>query len=143
MIYTYTNDLVTRLKTVADFGGRVAATLGGSEADPALAFVETPSAWVVFSGMQNTAERSQRFQLMRLNFDVVLILEYGSGEMNFVDTQLKLIDDASQAVRGELVANTGTARWTYEGCRLISVNPDRVIYQLNFSADAAYSKQLT
>jgi phage gp37-like protein len=143
MISTYTTDLVEKLKTVTTFGGRVAATLGGSEADPALAMVDTPAAWVVFSGMQNTDRRGERFQLMRLNFDVVLIIEYGSGEDDFVNTQLQLIDDASQAVRGEIVADTGTARWAYESCRVISINPDRVIYQLNFSADAAYSKQLT
>jgi hypothetical protein len=143
MIDIYTNDLVSKLKTVTALGENVAASMGGTEADPALALIAVPAAWVVFSGMQNTGPDHQRFQLMRLNYSVVLILGYGAGEVDFVDTQLKLIDDASQAVRGTIVNDEGSKVWGYDGCTLISVNPDRVVYQLNFSADAAYAKQLT
>lgn len=141
MISDYTADLVAKLKTVPALGGRVAATLGGTEADPALATVETPAAWVVFSGLANTGPSQQRFQLMRLNYRVVLILEYGKGEEDFVDTQLQLIDDASQAVRGTLADNDGSKVWAFDGANLVSINPDRIVYELSFFAESAYAKQ--
>jgi len=143
MIKDVTSDLVEKLSTVTALGGRVAASLGGTEADPTLALIEVPAAWVVFIGSVNTAERDQRFQLMRLNYSVVLVLEYGAGESDFIDTQLKLIDDASQAVRGTKVAGADNLVWSFDGANLISVNPDRVVYQLQFSALQAYSKQLS
>lgn len=143
MIDLYTNDLVEKLKAVPAFGGRVGATLGGTEADPTLSNIEVPAAWVVFSGLQNRDQRDRRYQMMDMSFRVVVMLDYGNGESDFVDTQLKLIDDASQAVRGEIVADTGSMVWNFDGASIVSINPDRIVYELSFSAPAAYSKQLS
>lgn len=140
MITEYTQDLIEKLNTVAAFGGRVAATLAGSEADPALASIDAPCAWVVFQSSQNTDTSNQKWQLMQLNFSVVLVLAYSQGESDFVETQLQLIDDATQAVRGTLAAEQGSMYWSFDGCSYMVNNTDRVLYMLNFSAPAAYAK---
>jgi hypothetical protein len=73
----------------------------------------------------------------------VVILPYGAGESNFIDTQLKLIEDVSQAVRGTLADSAGSKLWAFDGCSLVEVEPTRITYQLTFSAESAYSKQPT
>lgn len=139
MIAEYANDLVTRLNTVTEFGGRVAVTLGGTEADPTLASVEAPCAWVVFRGQQNTAQSNRKFQDMRLFFSVILKLKNGEGENDFVNTQLQLIETASQAVRGKVIPDQGLQLWGYDGCSLIDYLPGAVLYDLTFAASAVYS----
>jgi hypothetical protein len=141
-ISDYTADLIAKLNTVPEFGGRVAATLGGTEADPALANIELPFAWVVLAGTQNVGEANQRWQMMSLDFSVTVAMRYGDGEADFVETQLKLLDDAAQAVRGEVTAQ-GSHLWSFDGLTYITNNVDRVLYGLNFSAPAAYAKQPT
>jgi hypothetical protein len=143
VIDTYTHDLINKIKTVAAFGGRVAATLGGTEADPTLAEVTTPCAWVLFESSQNSDQANRKWQMMRLNFSVVLILPYGAGETDFIDTQLKLVEDTAQAVRGTLAANQGSHLWGFEGCTLEQAEPTRITYRLMFSADESYANQTT
>jgi len=138
VIAEVTNNLVTKIKSVAAFGGRVAATLGGTEADPTLVNIATPSAWVLFQSSQNSDKPAQKWQVMRLNFSVVLFLQYGEGETDFVDTQLKLIDDVSQAVRGKTSSDSQQAIWEVNGFELVNVEPNRMTYQMSFSTEVAY-----
>lgn len=145
MISEFASDLVTKLNTLTEFGGRVGVTTGGTEADPTLSGLEAPAAWVVFRGMQNTDQPNRRFQVMRLFFSAVIKLDYGKGEADF-HTQLQLIELASQAVRGTTVprANDTPGRdedlWAYEGCSIIDVAADTVVYDLTFAASTAYSR---
>lgn len=136
-------DLVNRIGELSAYGGRVAVTLGGTEADPTLANLETPNAWIVFHSSQNTGKEGQRWQEVRFNFNVIVALPYSQGESDFTDIQLKLLEDTAQAVRGNLPNPNGSNLWMYDGCMLLSVDPDKVHYQLNFSTMGAYSKQLT
>lgn len=138
MIAEITNNLVDKIKGVAAFGGRVAATLGGTEADPTLVNIQSPCAWVLFQSSQNRDKPAQKWQVMRLNFSVVLFLQYGEGETDFVDTQLKLIDDVSQAVRGKTSSDSQQALWEVNGFELVNVEPNRMTYQMSFSTEVAY-----
>lgn len=140
MIAEYASDLVTKLKTVTELGGRVAVTMGGTEADPTLAGVEAPAAWVVFRSQQNTAQQNRKFQDTRIFFSVLLKLKYSAGETDFVDTQLNLIEKASQAVRGKGVPDQGLQLWGYDGCTLVDFTADSVFYDLTFAASAVYSE---
>lgn len=140
MIAEYASDLVTRLNTVTELGGRVAVTMGGTEADPTLSSVEAPAAWVVFRSQQNTAQPNRKFQDTRITFSVLLKLKYGAGETDFVDTQLNLIEKASQAVRGKGVPDQGNQLWGYDGCTLVDFTPSAVFYDLTFAASAVYSE---
>jgi len=138
-----TKDLVERISTVlTPLGGVCAATLGGTENDPALENCPLPSAWVRFEGSQSAGPNEQRSQAMLLNFSAVLVVEYGKGETDFTDTQLKLIDDVSQAVRGTQADPAGNL-WTFLGANLLTINPDRCMYLLQFQVRGYYAKQLT
>lgn len=136
-------DLVNRIGALTPYGGRVAVTLGGTEADATLANQPTPNAWVVFHSSVNVGKEGQRWQEVRFNFNVIVALPYSLGETDFTDNQLKLIEDTSQAVRGNLPNSNGSNLWMYDGCMLLSIDPDKVHYQLNFSTVGAYAKQLT
>lgn len=138
-----TKDLVNRIQTVlSPLGGVVAATLGGTEADPAMEKCPLPSAWVRFEGSRSAGPNEQRSQAMTLNFGVVLVVKYGEGETDFTDTQLKLIDDISQAVRGTQADPAGNL-WTFLGSNLLTINPDRALYLLEFQVKGYYAKQIT
>lgn len=136
-------DLVNRIDAVLQpLGGVTGATLGGTEADPALEKCPLPSAWVRFEGSTSAGPDAQRSQAMLLNFSVVLVVKYSEGDLDFTDTQLKLVDDVSQAVRGTQADPAGNL-WTFLGCNLLTINPDRALYLLQFQIRGYYSKQLT
>lgn len=143
MIGDILEDLVNKVKTVSALGGRVAATLGGTEGDPTLVHIETPAAWAIFQGSLNSDKPAQKWQVMRHNFNVLVFLPYGQGEANFIDTQLKLVEDVAQAVRGTLPLDQGSTLWEFTGVNLIDIEPTRITYQLSFSVEAAYAKQTT
>lgn len=140
MIDQLTSDLIAKVGTVTALGGRVAATLGGTEADPTLANLETPAAWVIYQGSQNSDKPAQKWQVTRENFTVLVFLTYGAGETDFVNTQLKLVEDIAQAVRGTLPMEQGSTLWEFAGASLVDIEPTRVTYQLSFATEVAWKK---
>jgi hypothetical protein len=136
-------DLVTKIDALSSYGGRVAVTLGGTEADATLANLETPNAWVVFDRSQNTGKEGQRWSEVRFTFAVVVALPYSKGESDFTDIQLKLIEDTTQAVSGTPSTPNGSNLWIFDSSSLLSVDPNKVHYELRFSTVGAYAKQLT
>ena len=140
MIGAVLGDLIAKVSSVTALGGRVAATLGGTEADPTLVHIETPAAWVLYQGSQNSDKPAQKWQVMRENFIVLVFMTYGAGEEDFIDTQLKLVEDIAQAVRGTLPMDQGSTMWEYSGASLVDVEPSRVTYQLSFSTEVARQK---
>lgn len=139
IISTITQDLLNKLKSVPTLGDRVGCTLGGTEADPTLANMPAPFAWVIVQSSQNVDTDRPKYQRITVNYVVFLGLDYGKGESDFVDTQLTLIEDIARAVGGTEVSVPGPGRWSYEGCNWIHGDPTRAMYALNFSAVAHYS----
>lgn len=133
-------DLIDKVKTVSTLGGRVAATLGGTEADPTLVQIETPAAWVLYRGSQNSDKPAQKWQITRENFSVLVFLAYGNGEDDFIDTQIQLVEDIAQAVRGTLPLEQGSTLWEFDGGTLVEIEPTRVTYELRFSTEVAWKK---
>jgi len=141
IISTITQDLLNKLKTVPALGDNVGCTLGGTEADPTLANVPAPFAWVQVQSSQNEDTERPKYQRVRINYVVFLGLDYGKGESGFVDTQLTLIEDVAKAVGSTEVSVPGPGRWSYEGSNWVHGDPSRVVYALNFSAVAHYQPQ--
>lgn len=135
---TITQDLLNKLKTVPALGENVGCTLGGTEADPTLASIPAPFAWVIFHSSTNEDTDRPRYQRIRANYVVFLGIDYGKGESDFVDNQLTLIDDVTRAVGGTEVSVPGPGRWSYEGSNWVHTDPNRAVYALNFSAVAHY-----
>lgn len=140
MIGAVLQDLITKVSSVTALGGRVAATLGGTEADPTLVHITTPAAWVLYQGSQNSDKPAQKWQITRENFTVLVFISYGQGEANFIDTQIKLVEDIAQAVRGTLPMDQGSTLWEFNGASLVEIEPTRVTYQLSFSTEVAWKK---
>lgn len=140
MINDVLKDLIAKVKTVSALGGRVAATLGGTEADPTLVHITTPAAWVLYQGSQNSDKPAQKWQVTRENFTVLVFMAYGQGEADFLDTQIKLVEDIAQAVRGTLPMDQGSTYWEFDGASLVEIEPTRVTYQLSFATEVAWKK---
>lgn len=140
MINDVLKDLIAKVKTVSALGGRVAATLGGTEADPTLVHITTPAAWVLYQGSQNSDKPAQKWQVTRENFTVLVFMAYGEGETDFVDTQIRLVEDIAQAVRGTLPMDQGSTYWEFDGASLVEIEPTRVTYQLSFATEVAWKK---
>lgn len=141
VLSTITQDLLNKLKSVPALGERVGCTLGGTEADPILATMPAPYAWVFVQSSQSEDTDRPRYMRIRVNYVVFLGLDYGQGESDFVDNQLTLIEDVARAVGGTEVSVPGPGRWAYEGANWVHGDPTRQVYALNFSAVAHYSPQ--
>ena len=140
MIGAVLEDLIAKVSSVTALGGRVAATLGGTEADPTLVHIETPAAWVLYQGSQNSDKPAQKWQVTRENFNVLVFLAYGQGEDDFINTQIALVEEIAQAVRGTLPLDQGSTLWEFQGATLVEVEPTRVTYQLSFATEVAWKK---
>lgn len=136
---TLARDLVNKINDITAFGGRVAMTLGGTEADPTLSNLETPHAWVVLNSSQASSQDRERWTKVRYSFTVILGIPYGEGEANFIDNQLTLIEDVCQAVTGTQVTQKGPV-WAFDGLSFIGGEPHLVRYSLAFSATAFYTQ---
>lgn len=137
---TVAQNLVNILKDVPDFGGRVGMTLGGTEADPTLSNLETPYAWAVLTSSQAQGQDRERWEKVRWNFTVIMGLDYGEGENDFIDKQLSLVESVCQAVAGTQVNAPGPVRWSFDGLSLIDGEPSKLKYSLNFSIVTFYTQ---
>lgn len=142
MIVEVTQHLVDRIVTVSALAGSTGISLGGTEADPTLTSIACPAAWIVFEGAQDTSQADgktgadSKYQKLNLNYNVVLVLDYGNGESD-LKTQLQLIEDVAAAVRGTSPSQL-VDPIAYQGCTLLSLKPDRIAYALTFTCVAYY-----
>lgn len=133
-------DLVNKISAILPFGGRVAMTLGGTEADPTLSRMETPYAWVTLNGSQANSQDRERWTQARWNFTVYIGLDYGKGETNFVEQQIPLIETVCQAVTGTQVNAPGPVKWAFDGMAVNGIDSNVAYYILNFSIPTFYTQ---
>jgi hypothetical protein len=138
MIAELTQDLINKLNTVPDFGGRVGAQVGGTDTDSTMAEAPIPFAWVIFanSNPQSTDQNNGRKYLVtENNFIVIIVFEYAGvmTDTTFIEEKLVLIDKCVEAVHASNeIPNAGL--WQYNGVDLYKVYSNRLVYQLNFTA---------
>jgi len=143
MISEIAGHLVQRISTVSALAGSTGTTIGGTEADPTMTTIPVPAAWVVFEGAQDASQNDgksgadSRYQRLVLTFRTVLVLQYGQGETALL-LQLKMIEDVAAAVRGSTPLDFGASPWAYQGCSLMSIETDRIVYSLSFQTSAHY-----
>ena len=80
----------------------------------------------------NDAEGGQKYQRVRYNFSVVVAIEYGLSEADFMNEQLAVLEAIQMAVRGTQGHNYSDL-WQYEGQELQTVFPNRLVYNMHFS----------
>lgn len=134
MIGELAQNLINSISTVTALGGRVGAVVGGTATDPTMSEAPVPFAWVIFGGDEpmNDAEGGQKYQRVRYNFSVVVAIEYGLSEADFMNEQLAVLEEIQMAVRGTQGHNYSDL-WQYEGQELQTVFPNRLVYNMHFS----------
>lgn len=139
MITELFEDLISKLSAIPDLQGRVGAQVGGTDTDTTMMEAPVPFAWVLFANnlpQTNEANNGKNYLISSNNFIVLLVIKY-SSEMtddDFLHTHMKLIDECVTTVHSSSELNYA-GLWQYTGCDLHSVFPDRLVYQLGFSAN--------
>ncbi len=133
MIKELLQNLVNTIATVDGLEGRVGAAVGGTSQDPELTKVPVPFAWVIFTGCQNV-EGDLGYQVVQYNFSVMVGIEYGGTESDFLDTHITILEKVPGAVLG-VTPYKYADEWQYEGCVINRAKSNRLIYMLNFSVN--------
>ena len=144
LLQLLTRDLVNKIGAIGAFGGNVSATLGGTEADPTMANLPLPFAWVLFTSSQTASQDRERWSQIRQNFSVYVNLAYGKGETNFVEQQLTLIEQVGMAVTGTKIDALGNRPqvWAFDGLSVYDVEPTVIRYEMTFSIPIYYTQSL-
>lgn len=134
MISELTQDLINKIKTVAALQNRVGAAVGGTEADPTMANAPTPFVWVIYGGDVPAGEVGKSHREVSYQFRAMLTVQYGLGEADLLDVQLKTLEAIPEAVSGkDSIQYAG--KWEYEGSELTTILADRLVYLLTFSVE--------
>jgi hypothetical protein len=137
MIAELTKDLIAKLNTVTEFQGRVGTQTGGTDTDNQMSEAPIPFAWVIFSGStprEPEQSGAKKYLQADNHFIAIIAFSYGdSSDDDFAEDQLSLIDKCIVAVHSSTeLSNAGL--WQYNGCDLHTVYPNRLVYQLSFTA---------
>lgn len=125
-------DIVTRINTVPALQSRVGLAVGGTENDPVNRELPHPGVWILYVGDSLIAnpEMNACNELIKLNFVVKVITDY-DDQSGLINTQLPLLHDIVQVVRGqEAVAGS---KWLYEGQQMEQLTPERMVWAQNYS----------
>lgn len=127
-------DLYDKLNAMPSLAGKVGLTSGGKGNDPALTQMPLPGAWAVFRALEATDPSiaiNPRVQTMQCKFSVMLFIAYGT-QSDLIATQYPIFVEVVKAIRGTEAPNE--TRWHFDNANVIMINPDRLGYELAFSA---------
>ena len=130
--------LLTYISGIPAFATSVGTSQGEQLPDPTGLYSNLPSTWVVYAGRtpidppkngvvtKGTAVKNQ--------FVVKIYLDNSQGQDNLMAVQIPLLESIVFAVAGNPSLDTPNGyRFSFEGERLTSVNPKRLIYEMHFS----------
>lgn len=142
MISELATDLNTAAKSVASgaFGTapiRVGLAVGAKAIDPTLQKVDTPAAWIVFTGDQNTSstEQGECVTYVKMEFIIKVFLDYDT-ELDLITNQYPVLNELIVTINGRQGPN-GSKRWKYEGQSLDELTGNRVVFDQRYSIVAA------
>ena len=131
-------DLLDKLKSIAELTHNsktwVSATIGGKEIDPTNRKVQRPAVWASFVGDQIVSRGNPKpcASVIQLNFVVKLLVDYDT-DANLTSTHLPLIHTIARAINGMQPTGMYGSWWAYDGAVWESLDPDRMVWNLNFS----------
>lgn len=129
-----TLNLISLLKNVEEFGGRVGPALS-SIADPSATEIPVPCAWALFVGAQNQTEE-RRFSDVNYEWSVSVVLSYESAEV-LLNNSYRTLDKAVAAVSGQDSLDFAGV-WRFAGQQLVDVTADKMIYELRFTVATTF-----
>lgn len=142
MIAELITDLISKLNDIPELTDKVGAQLGGTETDAAMMEAPVPFAWVLFNNaapLTSEMHNGRKYAINQVEFVVMLAIDYGLAEEDdFITNHLSLIDKAVGAVHASDEV-TYAGLWEFTGVFLHATYPNRLIYQLGFSANGHYT----
>lgn len=131
-ISTIAGDIVTRIKTISSFGGRVGLAVGGQDVDTTNVDLPRPAVWVVYVGdeVMSANEISPCREVIKLNFVVKVLVDY-DNEAKLISTHLPLLHTVVSTVKGN--SPIAGSKWVYEGQSLEELTPERMVWVQNYS----------
>lgn len=138
MIGDLATDLLTKLKTITEFGtapSRVGLTIGGKTLDPIMENITKPACWVVFTGdsNNNTQPRSNSScqKEFTYNFIVKIVVDY-TNDKNLIDTQFPLLEEVTNTIDGTKVSNKSD-KWKYTGQSVEEITDKRLVFNQSYT----------
>lgn len=133
LISDVAEDLLTKIKGISNFGNRVGLAVGGQEIDPQLRQLPHPAAWVVYVGdtVETPYEATPCPSVVTRNFVVKILIDYDLNESQLT-SDFDLLQITIQTIAGSSGPN-GTQPWFYAGQVLDELNPDRQVWDQNYS----------
>ena len=128
-----TEDLISKLKTVPGFNGRVAVVPAAAPKS-----MPKPAAFVIYEGdsIVDTDVSGQGFQENVMRWSVAIIIDF-KNQNDIMDVQLPFLEACVMAVSGK-ESLSFSLPWKYEGKEFLGAENEMAIYQLNFSCSSAY-----
>lgn len=136
MIAECAQDLITKTQSISALAASTGLAIGGTIPDPGMTKIPLPAAWILHKRAKNTHDASvslpSTLVQALLTYAVVLYLPTS----NQISMQLPLIQSVIKAIHG--TTSPSGQRWYWESHDLSAFNPDKMIYPLFFSVNAAF-----
>ena len=127
-----TQDLVTRVKSVASYNNRVGLAVGGKGMDPMNRELTRPAAWVIYSGdsaLSTDPNSPSCIPLVSLNFIVTILVDY-DDESSLISTHLPLLHETILAIQGN--EPIPGSKWIYNGQALTELT-ERMVWEQSYT----------
>lgn len=133
-IQHFSQDIVAKVNSVAEFDGRVGLAVGGKQHDPTNQQITMPAAWVIYTGDDLIAgsQMNPQVQNYTCNFVVKILVNY-ADETSLSTVELPLLHKVAKVVQGSEPTNYPGFVWSYDGQGLESLDPDRMVWQQQYS----------
>jgi hypothetical protein len=135
MIAELAQDLMSKISTVTQLGGRIGMVAAGGMTDPSMKTVPMPACWVMFESDSPTYLVPDMADTDIL-FSVALMVSY-TDQLDLINNQIPTIEAIARSVSGK-ESTQSSIRWQYQGAQLVDVFTDRLVYELKFMASASY-----
>lgn len=137
MIGTLATDLLTKLKTITEFGTttpRVGLTIGGKTLDPIMENITKPACWVVFTGDANTNQDrlpNACNKTLSYSFVVKIVIDYKTDN-DMINVQFPVLEDVVSTIHGTKVSGRSDM-WRYIGQALEEITDKRVVFNQTYT----------
>ena len=130
--------LLTYVSGISAFSTSTGTSQGEQLPDPTGLYANLPSTWVIYAGRAPISPAINgvvaKGTAIKNQFVIMVYLDNSQGQDNLMAVQIPLLESIVSAVAGNPSLDTPDGyRFSFEGERLTSVNPKRLIYEMRFS----------
>lgn len=138
MIVDELTELLARINTVAALSQSTGTSVASVFPDPSAVDIPLPAAWVAYAGKIPTEKVKNgmvpRNVPTKSLYVVMLYLRNDTGQADLLLTQLPITEAVITAIVGGTLPSEPTGfRFAFEGERLHSITPARLVYEQRYS----------